>query len=255
MTPQPYAIPAPVMQVLSGATVDNTIVRLPDVQLERNLYTQVNEVLEAIGGKWNRHKKGHVFDEPPGDELSAILRAGEVYRHKDYQYFPTPLWLAEILADMAFTGVDTSSIRVLEPSAGTGRLIDGAAKHRIPVDAWTCYEINPTQIGVLLAKGLSVREYSFLDDDPDPRYDAVVMNPPFSRGQDIEHVTHAWRHLRPGGRLVGIMSRGVTTNMQRRAVVFRTLVENHGWFEDVPDGAFEESGTGVSTTIVVLDKE
>lgn len=252
--PLPYTVPQPVLDVLASATVSGTVLHLPDEQLERSLYTQVNEVLEAIGGTWNRHKKGHVFDAAPDSELSVVLQTGEVYRHKDYQYFPTPLWLAEIMAEMAFTGVDVDGLRVLEPSAGTGRLIDGAKRFGIPTEAWTCYEVNPTHVAVLRARGLYTREIDFLTDNCVPQ-DVVLMNPPFTRGQDIAHVSHAFDQLAPGGRLVGIMSRGVKTNTTKKATAFRDLVSRHGWFEDVPDGAFEESGTGVSTTLVVLDKE
>ena len=41
------------------------------------------------------------------------------------------------------------------------------------------------------------------------RFDRVVMNPPFCRGRDLDHVRHALRFVAPGGRLVAIMSAGV----------------------------------------------
>ena len=33
-------------------------------------------------------------------------------------------------------------------------------------------------------------------------FDAVLMNPPFAQGADIEHITRALKMLKPGGRLV-----------------------------------------------------
>ncbi|MFD2427391.1 hypothetical protein ACFSUK_02785 [Sphingobium scionense] len=37
-------------------------------------------------------------------------------------------------------------------------------------------------------------------------FDAVIMNPPFDRGRDCDHVRHALAFLKPGGVLVAIMS-------------------------------------------------
>ncbi len=87
------------------------------------------------------------------------------------------------------------------------------------------------------------------------RYDRIVMNPPFEKGQDVGHVIHAYELLKPGGRLVSIMSPAIKFNQQRKYTEFRQFLEEHnGWYEDLPADAFKESGTGVQTVLVVLDK-
>ena len=51
-------------EVLQQCTIDGNIVRLPDIQLERKLYTDVAKALELIGGKWKSGKvKGYSWDE------------------------------------------------------------------------------------------------------------------------------------------------------------------------------------------------
>ena len=40
------------------------------------------------------------------------------------------------------------------------------------------------------------------------RFDRIVMNPPFADGADIQHITHALRLLRPGGRIVALVPMG-----------------------------------------------
>jgi 16S rRNA G1207 methylase RsmC len=87
-----------------------------------------------------------------------------------------------------------------------------------------------------------------------PLYDRILMNPPFSKQQDIDHVLHAWKFLKPGGRLVAIMSGGTDYRTNKKAVAFQNLVAEHGHIEPLPEGSFEESGTGVNTVLVVLDK-
>ena len=41
-------------------------------------------------------------------------------------------------------------------------------------------------------------------DLTEPVYDTIVMNPPFEKFQDIDHVRHAFDLLKPGGRVVAI---------------------------------------------------
>ena len=49
------------------------------------------------------------------------------------------------------------------------------------------------------------------------------MNPPFENGRDIDHVTHALSLLKPGGRLVAIMSEGVFSVSSKRQSIYRRI--------------------------------
>ena len=87
-------------------------------------------------------------------------------------------------------------------------------------------------------------------------FDRIVMNPPFSKGADIAHVRHAFDHyLKPGGRLVAIMSEGPFFRQDRAATDFRNWLHQQGGdAEPLPAGSFRDSGTGVNARIVVVDK-
>jgi len=88
-----------------------------------------------------------------------------------------------------------------------------------------------------------------------PLVDAVVANPPFGRQADIDHVRHALEFVRPGGRLVAVMSGGTAFRENRKAVGFRELVELHrGTIEDLPENTFAAAGTNVRTVLVTLTK-
>ena len=43
------------------------------IALPRELYVQVNKALEAMGGKWNRKSKGHVFENDPRSKVENLL--------------------------------------------------------------------------------------------------------------------------------------------------------------------------------------
>ena len=51
---------------------------LPDEQLARKDYLEVNKILETIWGTWSRKEKAHVFPENMQEELDYILETGEL---------------------------------------------------------------------------------------------------------------------------------------------------------------------------------
>ncbi len=79
---------------------------------------------------------------------------------------------------------------------------------------------------------------------------------PFEKGQDIEHVIKAFRHLKPGGTLVSVMSTSPFNVNLEKARRFREWFDGlHGVKKDLPTNSFEKSGTGVSACIIKIQKE
>lgn len=68
------------------------------------------------------------------------------------------------------------------------------------------------------------------------------MNPPFSRDQDCRHVLHAFRFLKPGGRLVAIVgSYAVHGSRNPERDRFRAIMREHGRvLRDLPAGTFPD---------------
>lgn len=190
-----------------------------------------------------------------------------------YGFFPTPSAAAEAVMAGAILHRDQGAppLRILEPSAGTGNLarLCAAKKegggwrdepryyYRAMVD---CVEIQPHLADALTAEGIYNRVFcqDFLRLQPTTTglYDRVIMNPPFDRERDIDHVMHAWGFLKPDGMLIAIMSAGTEFRGTKKATAFRALVEKMGGsFEDLPPGSFAESGTYVNTVIVRVRKD
>lgn len=168
-------------------------------------------------------------------------------------YFPTPAAIVARMIDAA--GIDDDS-RVLEPSAGSGNIAD-AIRERFPAAALTLIERHNSLASILCDKGHEVTRGDFMEESPgESVFDAVIMNPPFEAGQDMAHVQHAFGFLKPGGRLVAIMSPGPFFRSDRKSAEFRAWFEAAGgWREDLPAGAFKESGTGVATVLCVIERE
>lgn len=175
------------------------------------------------------------------------------------QLFETPPELAE---RMALEAEIKPGHKVLEPSAGTGRLIR-AIYEAEPLAAISAVEINQN-LGEALrnmkrADGHNMIDALFCGDfmfpAPTPTYDRILMNPPFVNGQDIDHVKHAFKTLKPGGRIVAIMGEGSFFRSDRKAREFRAWLEDiEGTSEQLPPNTFASSGTGVNTRLVIIDK-
>lgn len=241
-----------ILAVLSSCTVDGHVIRITAGQLARPLYEAVNEVLVNLGGKWDRRQRGHVFATDPRARLDEVLTTGTYLSLDRAGYFPTPPALAELMVDLLRV---KPGMTVLEPSAGQGALADAVA----PIVGRECLclvERLPNNCRVLRERGYDPIEDDFLARDPmlaDP-FDRIVMNPPFAGQQDITHVLHAWDFLKPGGRLVAIMSAGVTFRQDTKSRDFRAFVDHHGTVAHNARDAFKESGTQVHSIHVVLDK-
>lgn len=246
-----------VQQILSAAEVTGNMLRLTG-QLDRPTYQAVDKVIKVLGGKWDRKSGTHVFGEDVEDVIDAVIATGEyVDTKKIHQQFFTPQVLAARVVELAdIQHGDT----VLEPSCGPGAIVAEIIK-KTPADNVIAFEIDAKQHAICEEKYLkgSAAETSicdFLHMIPvEPSADKICMNPPFSKAQDVIHVTHAMRFLKPGGTLVAIMSPGVKFRQGKKYDEFRALMDAHkGEMFDVDEGAFKESGTQIRTVIVRMRK-
>ncbi len=243
-----------VLTVLSRATTEGNSLFLQE-QLDRNMYVKVNKVLDACGVKWNKKAKAHVFDTDASERIDQIILTGEVEIPKDeFNYFPTPKPVVGRLIELAEI---RKGMTVLEPSAGQGAIAEACVKAGALV---AVVEMMKPNYDVLVKSDLYTSLYNqdflTMTCSPASRYDRIVMNPPFLKQNDIKHVTHAMKFLKPNGILVSVMASSVTFRDNKLTTDFRTMVqENDGTIEELPAGAFKSSGTMVNTVIVKMQKK
>jgi len=246
-----------VQTILGRAVVESNRLKLTEA-LDRATYLETNKILEALGGKWDRYAKAHVFHEDPSDVLDRALTSGEVTTAKDLGFFPTPFAIAREVVKAADL---RDGQRVLEPSAGDGALIQAA------YDTGRELSIYAVEIDRKRAQGLFgrypklayVHDGDFLETDPETLsahpMDRVIMNPPFGKRVELRHVEHAFRFLREGGKLAAILPKGVMFRSDRRGREFRAWVIAHdGEFVDLPEDAFKPSGTLVRTVLATMER-
>ena len=181
----------------------------------------------------------------PFEAIKGALKAG-VQVAVAPQLFPTPPSLAAHMVELAEI---QPGMCVLEPSAGTGNIVR-AVLDSVDTEV-LAYEINSglcSQLSRMFPSyKLQARCRDFLAvTDFQGQYERVLMNPPFSNGQDIAHIKHALTFLRPGGRLVALCANG-----PRQQAELRPLATT---WEELPGDTFASQGTNVRAALMVVQR-
>ena len=174
--------------------------------------------------------------------------------------FQTPEGIAARMAALLAGHMGTATTgRILEPSAGLGRLYR-AGRAAMPGAAWVLVDSSPDCMRELYREtdwtgreahgsALLIQD-DFLERDAESLggpFDGVLMNPPFDRGRDVRHILHASGMLKPGALLVGLCYGGLTQEKR-----LRPLVDT---WEPLPANSFRESGTGAGVVMVTIRKQ
>jgi hypothetical protein len=87
-----------VEKILSECTLEDNIMRLPQVQFNKKRYLEVkNRILEA-GGKWNGQLNGFTFDFDVKRVFELLKSGKRCNLQQEFQYFATPDNIADIAA-------------------------------------------------------------------------------------------------------------------------------------------------------------
>ena len=196
-----------------------------------------------------------LIGEAQSDSPVAIAER-ELIGKKLPGFFPTPRPVIAELLDLADI---QPGHRVLEPSCGKGDIAD-AIREEYPDAFLTLVEINRTLADVLSAKGHDPVFADFLTYGGGTSFDRIIGNPPFERGQDIDHVRHAYDLLAANGKLVMVMCEGPFFRSDSKSVAFREWLDEVGGYSvELPDESFKGveafRETSVRTRIVVVEKQ
>lgn len=242
-------------QVLQACTVHGTLIKLPDVRLDRKIYQEVAKSLELIGGKWKGGKvAGFIFNEDPTDLLAQIANGETRNLKKEFQFFPTPPDIADWMVQLAEIKPEHC---ICEPSAGQGAIVNAILRvcpvmnHKI-----ACFELMPINKTFLskIPETVDFGDDFLLCNKPDS-FDRIIANPPFSKNQDIDHIRKMYECIKPGGRIVSLSSQHWHLSDNRKETEFREwLSEIKAQKYEIGPGAFKESGTMINTTAIVINK-
>lgn len=261
-----------VLVTLSAARfIDDHRVQIPD-GIDEADRDRVEETLRALGSTRSRRSGNHAF--PPSiDARSAIERALATGTTKLEAIHligmvETPAALAQWLVRLADVRPRHSA---LEPSAGSGRIVDAMLSAGAVVSAVERREDRRAEL-TRIAGPIFVTEVGdfmqykcprdFFGDDPATAssalgYDRVVMHPPIrasGAGDHLDHVRRAHRMLGPGGVLVAILPASTLIRLDDRHAEFRAWCREIGAaVAQLPDGSLRESGTDMRVIAIRVE--
>ena len=166
-----------------------------------------------------------------------------------YQLFQTPVPIATHLAELLDLKSMPRPFRMLEPSAGLGRLLDAllpydpAMVQAVEIATPLCAELYRQDRAKV---NLHQRDFLTMTPGDTGFFDAVIMNPPFHMRSDIKHLLHALTFLKPGGKLAAICMAGPHREAQLRPLASK-------WISLDP-ATFAETGTRIQTAMLLITK-
>lgn len=238
-----------IFQTLRSGRVEGNKYFLPEIQLDRKLYQKCNEVIENLGGKWDRKSKAHIFNkgsdkfkdflEGEKEEVVESPRKLPQSEKKELQKFYTPIPLVKKMVEMA----NVKGKRVLEPSAGDGRFILECIAQGASFVQGIDVAPDSEEIRILKEDFLN-----FKTPKEEDKFDVVIGNPPYSKNQWIKHTIHAYDMLKVGGKLFFILPDSPNRKF------YEWIIKKDYDIEKLEKGTFKEMGTMVNTLILTITK-
>jgi predicted RNA methylase len=218
-------------------------------------YSDVRKALLNAGATYK--KNTFVFPSDAQPFIDRLTDGESVNIKKEFQFFATPAKLADRLVELAelneHDGRGFGSI--LEPSAGQGAIVKAIheATGGTSVIGYELMDVNRQILKKI--KGLNIIGEDFLQADESNKYDYIIANPPFSKNQDIDHIRKMYAVCENGGRIVTIASRHWIHAKNKKETAFREWLHDiDARIIEVDAGEFKESGTAISSVIIIIDK-
>jgi len=113
-------------------------------------------------------------------------------------FYPTPLPVIEQMT----AGLQMAGKTILEPSAGSGAIVDYLQQHGANVIACE----TDTRLRTIIQTKCKMLADDFLTvtSDQISHISAIVMNPPFSKG--TEHLLHAYHTAPKGSKIICLLN-------------------------------------------------
>lgn len=174
------------------------------------------------------------------------------------QFYPTPQEVIEqMLKPYKKENGYSFPKYILEPSAGKGDITDFIYKKTGYYDTPSifAFELDPNLRDILKSKNnIEILGNDFLSAEIDLSFNLIVMNPPFSNGD--QHLLKAWNLISSGDIICLLNTETILNPFSKNREVISNLIKNFGSVEHLGQCFRDaEKPTNVEVSIVRLRKE
>jgi len=138
-------------------------------------------------------------------------------------FYPTP----DHVIEMMTIGLDLTGKTVLEPSAGSGKIVDFLK--RIGTNVIAC-ELHP-ELQLIIGQKCRLIKPNFFDltKEEVSHVDYIIMNPPFSNAD--KHILHAWEIAPEECQIIALCNIETIKNhfSENRSKLYEIIDKNGGW--------------------------
>lgn len=179
----------------------------------------------------------------------------------DREFYPTPRHVIRKMLEPYAENSNFKYFQILEPSAGSGAILDYLTGDDTRYNSFHTDKINVYALEkneecamILQGKGYKMLGTDFLEYKPLHSFNLIVMNPPFSNGD--EHLLHAWEIMGTGDIVCLLNAETVNNQYTQRRKLLGKIIEEHGSVEMLGSCfSTAQHRTDVEVALVRLHKE
>lgn len=200
-----------------------TVPKTSEYSLSASEYAEFKSQMLNIKGEWIGKQQFYF----PFDASAIIerIKQGESIDLRKLQLFPTSPWISEamynaLIYTLGFDWKQAHNVRVLEPGAGTGNIINFLRTRGFSnIDYCEICPEYDYMIQAAINKQVPISVYSethketiqkvgtdFLKFKPEEKYDIVFANPPFK--SDLKHLLKMIECVKEGGYVCTLLGEG-----------------------------------------------
>jgi len=172
----------------------------------------------------------------------------------NHEFYPTP---TEVISRMLapWMDQDLQDFHILDPSAGKGDILKQVVRVFGHAPTLHAIELDPACRTLLLAEPhIQLVHDDFLTFSTDTNYDLVLMNPPFSNGD--EHLLHALEVLKHGHIVCLLNAETLRNPCTRRRILLKAILDERATVEYIGQAfAKAERPTNVEVALVRIRQE
>ncbi len=104
---------------------------------------------------------------------------------------------------MGKLNLSNSKSKILEPSAGTGKILEALPYINAVMGKYVDFcELNASRASIAATTGARMREFDFMDLKVDNKYSHIIAVPQYANNVWLSHTYKMYEHLLDGGKMV-----------------------------------------------------
>jgi 16S rRNA G966 N2-methylase RsmD len=161
------------------------------------------------------------------------------------------------VSEIIFNQIDDYSerLRILEPSAGEGNLIDYISyklKRKFNIDV---IELNTDKVNILKDKGYNVIGRDYIKTIITEQYDLILACPPFKDNVNLDHIQKMYGDVKLGGTIITLCNTQWIIDNNEKSFKFREFLSKVEYsMIMLPDNSFIEKDKTVPTILIKIKK-